>query len=120
MGEITDVDFSTFVSRLSPGAFTCFRVLFENARERIVRNGPQGMYEIPLSKLMEENGIGEVEAVANSIREIIQCKVDLKKGEFMYFYPFLANIRIEDGIVKYGLHQDVEGVLLHASLPGMD
>jgi hypothetical protein len=120
MGETTGADFSTFVARLSPSALACFRVLFENARDSVVRNGPQGIYEVALAKLLGESGIGEIEAVANSIREIIQCKVDLKKGEYMYFFPFLASIRIEDGIVKYGLPQDVEGILPNASLPGND
>jgi len=118
MAEISEVNFSSFVSRLSPCAFACFKVLFENARGKIVKDGPQGTYEAPLDQVLKEIGIEEVKTVAESIREIIQCKVDIKKDEFLYFYPFLTSVSIDAGVIKYGLHPDIEGVIPNITLPG--
>lgn len=118
MGGIKEVSFSAFVSNLSPAAFACFKVLLDTARDKIVQAGPQGEYEAPLAQLLEESAIGDVEAVASSIKEIIQCRVDVKKGEFQYFYPFLSSVRIEGGLIKYGMFQEIESLLPNYSLPG--
>ncbi len=117
MDEMTDVNFSAFVSRLSPSAFACFRVLFENAREKIMKEGPQGTYEKALAELMDESGSNEIESVANSIREIIQCKVDCKEGEYLYFFPFLTSISIEGGIIRYSLPREIENAMLQIPVP---
>jgi hypothetical protein len=117
MGGIKEVNFSAFVSNLSPCAFACFKVLFDTARDKIVQDGPQGEYEAPLAQLLEDGAIGDVEAIANSIREIIQCRVDVKKGEYRYFYPFLSSVRIEGGIIKYGMFQEIESLLPKFPLP---
>ena len=117
MAEISEVSFSSFVSKLSPCAFACFKVLFENARGKIVKDGPQGTYEVSLDQVLKEVGVEEVKTVADSIKEIIQCKVDIKKDEFLYFYPFLTSVGLDAGVIKYGIHPDIEGVLPTITLP---
>jgi hypothetical protein len=117
MAEFSEVNFASFISGLSPCAFTCFRVLFENARDKIVKDGPQGTYEAPLDQVLKELGVEEVKALAEAIREIIQCKVDIKKGEFLYFYPFLTSVGIDAGLISYGIHRDIEGVITTITLP---
>ena len=117
MAEISEVNFSSFISRLSPCAFACFRVLFENARGKIVKDGPQGTYEVHLDQVLQEIGADEVKTLADAIREIIQCKVDIKKNDFLYFYPFLTSVGIDGGMIKYGIHTDIEAVIPTISIP---
>ena len=120
MGEITEINFTAFGSKLTPQAFNCFRVLFENTQNRIIKDGPQGTYQKPLAEFMNESGISEMEVLANAIREIIQCRLECKEGEVLYFFPFLASISIEGGILKYGIPEDIEKVMPRLSLPSAD
>jgi len=55
----------------------------------------------------------DMEAASNAIREIIQHKVECKEGEFLYFFPFMTSICIENGIVKYSLPREIENFMLH-------
>jgi hypothetical protein len=116
MGEMMEINLPAFGSRLSPSAFGVFRSLYENARDIIVDKGPQALYEKPLAELMDETGLGEMEAVADSIREIIQRRIEYKKGEYQFFFAFFASIYIENGIIKYGIPQEIEGAMPQARI----
>ncbi|MRR06281.1 MAG: hypothetical protein EG828_04965 [Deltaproteobacteria bacterium] len=108
MSITNSADFSSFKTRLTPPALACFRVLFENAREMLAKQGPQQSYEVPLANLISLDEVADVESVAESIREIIQCRVQQKVGEYMYFYPFFASVSIESGAIRYRVHQELE------------
>ncbi len=60
---------------------------------------------------MSESESKEVESVANSIREIIQRMIECKKGDYQIFLPFLKNISIESGIIKYSLPREIESYI---------
>jgi hypothetical protein len=111
MSETTKADFSSFESKLSPSAFACFNELIGNARERILRDGPQPIYEAPLAEILETCGVDNAEAVAQSIRDILQCRVELKKGEYLYFFPFFASVAIERGMIRYSLPPELHDAL---------
>lgn len=117
MGEEISVSLSALEGRLSPVALACFRVLFVNTRDRIAQDGPQKVYEEPLSGFLEASGAGDIETAAQSIREIIQCRCEIKKGDLLYFVPFLASISIENGIIRYSLPMELESVILSAPMP---
>ncbi len=108
MDEISEINLSALESELSPSSFTVFRALYENARNVITKEGTRESYEKPLNALMAECGSNEVEAVANSIREILQRLIECKKGEYLLFLPFLKSICIENGIIKYSLPREIE------------
>jgi hypothetical protein len=111
MSETTKADFSSFESKLSPCALSCFNELLGNVRERILLDGPQPNYEAPLDEIIETSGAEDVEAVAQSIRDILQCRVEMKMGEYLYFFPFFASVAIERGVIRYSLPKE-----LHDSL----
>jgi hypothetical protein len=111
MHETTKADFSSFESKLSPCALSCFNELLGNARERILRDGPQPIYEAPLAEILETCGAEDAEAVAQSIRDILQCRVELKKAEYLYFLPFFASVAIERGMIRYSLPQELHDAL---------
>ncbi len=117
MGEEASINLSAFENRLSPVALACFRVLFGNARDRISLDGPRKMYELPLDGFIEASGAGDIETAARSIRDIIQCRVEMKKGDALYFFPFLASITIEKGIVRYSLLPELESELPSIPMP---
>jgi len=104
-------DFSSFHSRLSPVALSCFNELLDNACDLLRRNGPQKIYETPLAAMIEKCGAEDSEAIAQSIRDIIECRVQIKKGDFLYFCTFFSSVCIERGMIKYGLHQELQDVL---------
>ncbi len=112
----TEAKFSMFEDRLNPAAFSCFRVLFENVREQAAAGDARGRYEIPVASFLERSGAANVESVAEAIREIIQCKVEVKKDEYLYFYSFFNSVSIEDGIVRYTLPPDVENAIPTAAI----
>jgi hypothetical protein len=114
MSETTRADFSSFESRLSPCALSCFNELLVNAREKILRDGPQPIYEAPLAEVLEASGAEDAEAVAQSIRDILECRVQLKKSEYLYFFPFFASVAIERGMIRYSLPPE-----LHDALPAV-
>ncbi len=111
MDEISGINLSVLESQLSPSSFTVFRALYENARNVINNEGTRESYEKPLADLMAECGSNEVEAVANSIREILQRLIECKKGEYLIFLPFLKSISIENGIIRYGIPREIEGYI---------
>ncbi len=111
MSETTDINLSALESGLSSSAFAVFRSLYENARKSIIQEGPRELYEKPLEDLMSESESKEVESVANSIREIIQRMIECKKGDYQIFLPFLKNISIESGIIKYSLPREIESYI---------
>jgi hypothetical protein len=117
MGEKISVSLSAFEVKLSPVALACFRVLFGNAKDRVTQDGPQKIYETPLAVFLERSGAGDIEAAAQSIREIIQCRAEIKKGDILYFVPFLASISIENGIVRYSLPMEFESVITSVPAP---
>jgi len=103
--------FSMFEARLKPEAFSCFRVLFENVRDLIEAGKKPEHYEIPVALFLEKSGVGDVEQVAEAIRAIIECRIDVKKGDYMYFYPFFNTVCIEKGVIKYTVPPDVENYI---------
>jgi hypothetical protein len=111
MGETSYINLSALESGLSPSSFAVFRVLYENARSIIIQEGTRELYEKPLSELMSESDSKEVEAVANSIREIVQRMIECKKGDYLLFLPFLKSISIENGIIRYSLPREIEGFI---------
>jgi hypothetical protein len=102
--------FSSFETTLSPASFACFKVLFEKARSE---SGAADRYEIPVADFLEASGAANVEDVATAIREIIKCKVEIKKEEYLIFSPFFASVSIDKGIISYSVPPEV-----HAALPG--
>lgn len=108
MSNNNSADFSSFKKELSPTALACFRVLFENMREAIATRGPQQKYETSLNDVLSLNEVADVETVVQSIREIIQCKVEKKVDSYVCFYPFLASVSIEGGKILYSIHRDIE------------
>lgn len=117
MSEEISVNFSGFEGRLSPVAMACFKLLFGNARDRISQYGPQKMYELPLDGFIEASGASDIDTAAQSIRDIIQCRVEMKKGDALYFFPFLASIAIEKGTIRYSLLPELESVLPSVAAP---
>jgi hypothetical protein len=113
MGETAAINFAEFVTGLSPSGLAFFRILFENAQTRIMKDGPQSMYEKSLAEFSDKTGCSDMEAVSKAIREIIQRKVECKEGEYLYFFPFVTSICIEDGVVKYSLPKEIENFMLH-------
>ena len=108
MGTKNSADFSSFKKELSPTALACFRVFFGTIRETIAKQGPQQKYEIPLDDLLSLEEVTDVESVAQSIREIIQCKVGKQIDNYVCFYPFFATVGIEGGTIRYSILRDVE------------
>jgi hypothetical protein len=108
MSNTNSADFSSFKTNLTPPALSCFRVLFENVREMLAKQGPQQIYEVPLDQVIFSVEVADAETVAQSIREIIQCKVAQKVDEYMFFYPFFASVSIEGGKIRYRIHKDLE------------
>ena len=108
MSNTNSADFSSFKTKLSPPALACFRVLFEDVRKMLATQGPQQMYETSLDHVLSLNEVADAETVAQSIREIIQCKVAQKVDEYMYFYPFFASVSIEGGKIRYRIQKDLE------------
>ncbi|MHC1696996.1 MAG: hypothetical protein AB9919_02800 [Geobacteraceae bacterium] len=113
MSTKNSADFSLFKNELSPTALACFRVIFGNIRETIAKQGPQQKYETPLDDFLSLNEVADVEAVAQSIREIIQCKVEKKVDTYSCFYPFFAKVSIEGGKISYSILKDVEDEIAH-------
>jgi hypothetical protein len=111
MSETTKANFSSFTSKLSPCALSCFNQLLDTVRERILRDGPQPIYEASLGAMIETCGAEDAEAVAQSIRDILQCRVELKKGEYLYFFPFFASVAIEKGVIRYSLPLEMNEAL---------
>ena len=111
MSETTKANFSSFSSKLSPCALSCFNQLLDNARERFLREGPQPIYEASLATMIETCGAEDAEAVAQSIRDILQCRVEMKKGEYLFFFPFFASVAIEKGVIRYSLPQEMNEAL---------
>ncbi len=107
MGE-KKMNFTAFGGNLSPNAKVCLKLLIGNARGKIVKEGPQSLYELSLAQVLKESGSTQIDSVAKSINEIIQCKVEVKEGDFQYFFPFLSSIRIEAGVIKYTIPREVE------------
>ncbi len=116
MGEISEINLSAFGSQLSSSAIAVFKSLFENALNIIIEEGPRNSYEKPLADLMSECGLGEMEAVANAIREIIQRRIEYKKGEYQIFFAFFANIYIENGFIIYSLPGEIEEAMAQARI----
>ncbi len=108
--------FSMFETRLNPAAFSCFRVLFENVRDLIAAGKKAEGYEIPVASFLERDNVDDLQAVADAIREILQCRVEIKKGEYLYFYTFFNSVSIENGIVRYTLPPEVEEVIPSAAI----
>ncbi|MEA5115016.1 MAG: hypothetical protein VB050_13425 [Geobacteraceae bacterium] len=103
--------FSMFEAKLNPAAFSCFRVLFENVRDLLAAGKKTEGYEIPVASFFEKCNVDDLQTVADAIREIIQCRVEIKKGEYLYFYTFFNSVSIENGIVRYTLPPEVENVI---------
>jgi hypothetical protein len=108
MNAETQVDFSAFKARLSSPAFDCFKVLFENIRNRAGQEGSQKRYEVPLADCLGAGNPGDIETVAGFIKEIIQCKVQISKDQIVYYFPFFAFVCIEEGMVRYSLPSEIE------------
>ena len=68
MSITNSADFSSFKTRLTPPALACFRVLFENVREMLAKQGPQQSYEVPLANFISLDEVADVESVAESIQ----------------------------------------------------
>jgi hypothetical protein len=117
MSEITKADFSAFESRLSPCALSCFNELLATARAIILREGPQPIYEVSLAGIIEKSGAEDAEAVAQAIRDIIQCRIEMKKGEYLYFFPFFASVGIERGMIRYSLLSELHDALSAVPVP---
>lgn len=108
MSTNNSADFSSFKNELSPAALACFRVFFGNIRETLAKQGPQHKYEAPLDDFLSLNEVADVEEVAKSIREIIQCKVEKKVDTYSCFYPFFASVSIEGGKIRFSVLKDIE------------
>jgi hypothetical protein len=108
MSTTISVDFSSFKKELSPAALACFRVLFENIRESTSTQGSQQKYEVSVNDILSLNEVADVEAVAQSIRDIIQCKVEMKVDNYVCFYSFFTAVSIAGGKVCYSIHRDLE------------
>lgn len=108
MSTTNSADFSSFKNDLSPTALACFRVFFGNIRETIAKQGPQQQYETSLDDFLSLNEVADVDALAQSIREIIQCKVEKKVDTYSCFYPFFATVRIEGSKIRYSVLRDIE------------
>jgi len=108
--------FSMFEAKLNPEAYSCFRVLFENVRDLIEAGKKPEQYEIPVALFLEKSGAGDVESVAEAIKAIIECKIDVKKGDYLYFYSFFNTVCIEKGVIKYTVPPDVENFIPTASI----
>ena len=119
MGEQINLNFSAFGTELNAGAFACFRALYVNAQNSINKSGPQATYEKPLEELLEASGNRDVAGVANSIREILQCKVECRQGDYRYFFPFFTSVCIENGMVKYGVQREIESAITRIPVPGI-
>jgi hypothetical protein len=114
MSKTAKADFSSFARKLSPCALSCFNELLATARNRILRDGPQPLYEASLAGTIETCGAEDAEVIAQSIRDILQCRVEMKKGEYLYFLPFFASVSIESGMIRFSLPQE-----LHDALPSV-
>lgn len=108
--------FSMFEIKLNPAAYSCFKMLLDNVRDGISAGRRGGDYEIPVASFLERNDVDDVQTVADAIREIIQCRVEIQEGEFLYFYNFFSSVSIENGVVKYTLPPEVEKVVPSATL----
>ncbi len=115
MNETVNINLSALESELSPCSLAVFRAMYKNARDVINSEGPRESYEKPLSQLMSDSGITEIETVANSIREIVQRVIECKRGEFLIFQPFLKSVCIENGIIRYSLPREFEGYMKSAA-----
>ncbi|NMC72800.1 MAG: hypothetical protein GYA56_00280 [Geobacteraceae bacterium] len=111
MSETTKANFSSFSSKLSPCALTCFNRLLENVRETFLQEGPQPIYETSLAAMMEMCGAEDADAVAQSIKDILQCRVEMKKCEYLYFFPFFASVAIEKGVIRYSIPLEMNEAL---------
>ncbi|HOI17482.1 MAG TPA: hypothetical protein PK036_14170 [Geobacteraceae bacterium] len=111
MSGTTEVNFSSFTSKLSPCALSCFNRLLDTVRERILREGPQPIYEASLAAMIETCGAEDAEAVAQSIRDILQCRVEMKKDEYLYFFTFFTSVAIEKGVIRYSLPREINEAL---------
>ncbi len=118
MGEMVGLNLAAFGTRLSPPALAVFRSLYENAREVIIGEGPQATYEKPMLELMEECRLEETEALAESIKEIIQRRIEYKKGEYQLFFSFFSSIFIKNGTITYGLPREIEDAMPQSRIPG--
>lgn len=101
------VKFTSFSSKLSGEAFSCFKTLAEHARETIKRDGPQSGFEFPVQELLASSGAVDVESVAQSIRQIIDCRVEMTRDDYLYFFPFFSAVRLENGMVTYSLPDEL-------------
>ncbi len=117
MSNQNSADFSSFKKMLSPASLACFRMLFENVRELLARNEVPETYETSLEDVLSLDGIDDVEAVAQSIRDIIKCNIELPVKKYLYFFPFFASVSIEGGKIRYRLHKEVEEAI--ALLPAV-
>lgn len=117
MGEEVSISFSAFEGRLSPVAFACFKVLIGYAREEMEQDGTRKIYEMPLDRFIQASGSGDIETAAQSVRDIIQCRVEMKKGDHLYFFPFLSSISFEEGMVRYSLLPELESALPSVAIP---
>lgn len=111
MSNQSPADFSSFKTKLSPASLACFRVLLENVRQLLSGNQAKEQYEMPIADVLSLDGIDDVETVAKSIREILQCKIEVKVKEYQYFYPFFASVSIESGKIRYSVHREVEDAI---------
>jgi hypothetical protein len=117
MSKKNSADFSSFKKELSPTALACFRVLFGAIRETMATQGPLQKYETSLDEVLSLNEVADVESVAQSIREIVQCKVEVKVDNYVCFYPFFASVCIEKGMIRYSIHREIEDEI--ALLPAL-
>lgn len=111
MDMTAQAKFSMFEAKLNPEAFSCFRVLYENVRDLIAAGKKPEGYEIPVATFLEKSGVDDVESVAEAIRAIIDCKIDVKKGDYLYFYSFFNSVCIEKGVIKYTVPPDIEKII---------
>lgn len=117
MGEEVSISFSAFEGRLSPVAYACFKVLVGYVREEMEQDGSRKMYEMPLDRFIEASGAGDIDTAAQSVRDIIQCRVEMKKGDLLYFFPFLSSISFDKGMVRYSLLPEIETALPSVVMP---
>jgi hypothetical protein len=117
MATTDTANFSSFASRLSPVAFACFKAIAAYTRETIERDGPQQVLTIPVNDLLAKSEADDVASLAESIRQIIDCRVEVKRGEYLYFFPFFSAIRIEAGMLTFSLPEELITVLPESILP---